>query len=241
MPRRKKTDIEDVREIEKVMSSLKKTNIKLKKLEFSDKQQELLKIMFDRGTKVVFISGPAGTSKTFMAIYAAIQLFNMDNKYSISYVRTIIESADRGMGALPGNIDEKFDPFMMPLNDKLFELMSASDAKALSEQSVISAMPINYLRGASLNDQIVIADESQNFSVKELITLITRIGENTKMFICGDAMQSDINGKSGFNKIKELFGDDSSAKQGIHNFEFDHKDIKRSEILKYIVKKLEQL
>lgn len=241
MPRRKKTDIEDAREIEKVMSSLKKTNIKLKKLEFSEKQEELLKIMFDKGTKIVFISGPAGTSKTFMAIYAAIQLFNMNNQYSISYVRTIIESADRGMGALPGNVDEKFCPFMMPLNDKLFELMSATDAKSLNEQGVISAMPINYLRGASLNDQIVIADESQNFSVKELITLITRIGENTKMFICGDAMQSDINGKSGFNKIKQLFGDNSSARQGIHNFEFDHKDIKRSEILKYIVKKLEEL
>ena len=92
------------------MTSLNKTKVKLKKLEFSEKQQELLKIMFDRGTKIVFISGPAGTSKTFMAIYAAIQLFNMDNNYNISYVRTIIESADRGMGALPGNIDEKFDP-----------------------------------------------------------------------------------------------------------------------------------
>lgn len=241
MPRRKKADIDDAQEIEKVMTSLNKTKVKLKKLEFSEKQQELLKIMFDRGTKIVFISGPAGTSKTFMAIYAAIQLFNMDNNYSISYVRTIIESADRGMGALPGNIDEKFDPFMMPLNDKMFELISASDVKALDQQGVISAMPINYLRGASLKDKVVIADESQNFSVKELITLITRIGENTKMFICGDSMQSDINGKSGFNKLKELFNDDASAKQGIYNFEFDHKDIKRSEILKYIVKKLENI
>ena len=123
----------------------------------------------------------------------------------------------------------------------MFELMSASDVKALDQQGVISAMPINYLRGASLNDKVVIADESQNFSVKELITLITRIGENTKMFICGDSMQSDINGKSGFNKLKELFNDDASAKQGIYNFEFDHKDIKRSEILKYIVKKLESI
>ncbi len=241
MPRRKKADIEDAQEIEKVMTSLNKTKIKLKKLEFSEKQQELLKILFDKGTKIVFISGPAGTSKTFMAIYGALQLFNMNNNYNISYVRTIIESADRGMGALPGNVDEKFCPFMMPLNDKLFELMSASDAKALNEEGVISAMPINYLRGASLNDQIVIADESQNFSVKELITLITRIGENTKMFICGDAMQSDINGKSGFNKIKDLFDDEASANQGIHNFEFDYKDIKRSEILKYIVKKLESI
>ena len=241
MPRRKKADIEDAQEIEQIIGSLSKTKIKLKKINFTEKQQDLLKIIFDRDTKIVFIGGPAGTSKTFMAIYGALQLFNMNNNYSISYVRTIIESADRGMGALPGTVDEKFCPFMMPLNDKLFELMSAPDAKMMTEKGVISAMPINYLRGASLNNQIVIADESQNFSVKELVTLITRIGENTKIFICGDPMQSDINGKTGFNPIKEIFDDEHSKKQGIHTFDFDHKDIKRSEILKYIVKKLEEL
>ena len=168
-------------------------------------------------------------------------LFNMNNNYSISYVRTIIESADRGMGALPGNVDEKFCPFMMPLNDKLYELIPISTAKNLVDKGIITAMPINYLRGASLNDQIVIADEAQNFSLKELVTLITRIGENTKMFICGDIMQSDINGKSGLSPIKELFDEENSKRQGIHTFDFDHKDIKRSEILKYIVKKLEEL
>ena len=65
------------------------------------------------------------------------------------------------------------------------------------------------------------------------------IGENTKMIICGDTMQSDISGRSGFKYIKDIFNDEDSAKQGIHNFEFDYKDIKRSEILKYIIKKLE--
>ena len=241
MPRRKKSEIEDDQEIEKIMSSMSKTKAKLKKIDFSEKQQELLKLIFDRDTKIIFINGPAGTSKTFMAIYGALQLFNMNNNYSISYVRTIIESADRGMGALPGNVDEKFCPFMMPLNDKLYELMPISTAKNLVDKGIITAMPINYLRGASLNDQIVIADEAQNFSLKELVTLITRIGENTKMFICGDIMQSDINGKSGLSPIKELFDEENSKRQGIHTFDFNHKDIKRSEILKYIVKKLEEL
>jgi len=239
MPKRKLKEIENSSEIEEIMSSIGKTKIKLKKVEFTEKQKDLLKILFDKNTKIVFLSGPAGTSKTFMAIYAALQLFNMDNKYNISYVRTIIESADRGMGALPGNVDEKFCPFMMPLEDKLFELLSASDAKKIIDDKIVSAMPINYLRGASINDQILIADESQNFSEKELVTLITRIGKNTKMIICGDPMQSDINGKSGFNKIKDIFKDEASEAQGIYNFNFDYKDIKRSVILKYIIKKIE--
>jgi phosphate starvation-inducible PhoH-like protein len=239
MPKRKKINKEECNEIAEAIKPLGKIKIKLKQFDFSEKQKELLNIIFDKKTKVVFLSGPAGTSKTFMAIYSALQLFNMDNKYSLSYIRTIIESADRGMGALPGNIDEKFCPFMMPLQDKLNELTSNEDTQFLIDQKILSAIPINYLRGASLRDQIVIADESQNFSVKELITLITRIGENTKMIICGDTMQSDISGRSGFKYIKDIFDDEDSAKQGIHNFEFDYKDIKRSEILKYIIKKLE--
>lgn len=240
MARRKKADINNEKDIVDIVSSVGKTKIKLKNINFSAKQKELLKVIFDRNTKIIFISGPAGTSKTFMAIYGALQLFNMDNSYSLSYVRTIIESADRGMGALPGDIDEKFDPFMMPLNDKLFELAASSDISFLKDSKVISAMPINFLRGANWTDQIVIADESQNFSAKELITLITRIGNNTKLFICGDPMQSDINGKSGFNQIRSIFNDAESAKQGIHSFEFKTEDIKRSEILKFIIKKLDE-
>jgi phosphate starvation-inducible PhoH-like protein len=239
MPRRKK-DISDESKIVDIVGSIGKTKIKVKNIDFSIKQKSLLKLIFDKKTKIVFISGPAGTSKTFMAIYGALQLFNMDNNYSISYVRTIIESADRGMGALPGHIDEKFDPFMMPLNDKLYELISASDISMLKDKKIVSAMPINYLRGANWTNQIVVADESQNFSEKELVTLITRIGENTKLFICGDPMQSDINGKSGFNKIRSVFHDEESAKEGIHSFEFNHRDIKRSEILKFIIKKLNE-
>jgi|TARA_R110002167_G_scaffold103633_1_gene267976 phosphate starvation-inducible PhoH-like protein len=240
MPRRKKTEIKNEKEIVDIVGSLGKTKVRVKNVNFTEKQKELLKLVFDKNTKIIFISGPAGTSKTFMAIYGALQLFNMDNSYSLSYVRTIIESADRGMGALPGHIDEKFDPFMMPLNDKLFELVKPEDINFLKEKKIINAMPINYLRGANWTNQIVVADESQNFSSKELITLITRIGEGTKLFICGDPMQSDINGRSGFNKIRDIFNNEESAEQGIHSFEFTYEDIMRSEILKFIIKKLDE-
>ena len=99
-------------------------------------------------------------------------------------------------------------------------------------------MPINFLRGASWNNKIVIADEAQNFTFKELTTLITRIGEGTKIFICGDSMQSDINGKTGFPSMCELFDDYKSKRRGIECFEFTHEDIKRSHLLKFIVSRL---
>lgn len=152
----------------------------------------------------------------------------------------MIESADKGLGALPGTLEEKFNPYMAPLEDKLTELLpKTSTVKSdLLDSGRIQAMPINFLRGANWIDKIVVADESQNFTFKELTTLITRIGENSKLFICGDIMQSDINGRSGFKDMINLFKDSESKSKGIHYFQFNEDDIFRSEILKYIIKKL---
>ena len=129
---------------------------------------------------------------------------------------------------------------MLPLNDKLEEMISSQERSFLEQKKIINALPINYLRGSNWINKIIIADESQNFTFKELTTLITRLGENSKLFICGDPMQSDINGKSGFHKMANVFNDKQSASNGIHCFDFTKDDILRSEILKFIVEKIEQ-
>lgn len=223
-----------------VLEIQNKYKLSLKQFNLSEKQKEFLKVAFDKDTKMVFVLGPAGSSKTFIATYAALQLFNMDNEYDIFYVRTIAESAERSLGHLPGDMNEKFNPFAMPLEEKLREIIQENRIKMLFEEGIVSCAPINYLRGASWKNKIVLADEAQNFTKKELITLITRIGEDTKYFICGDLMQSDINGKSGLNEIAKLFDDEESKKNGIHVFTFDKADILRSEILKFIISKLEK-
>ena len=240
MPRRKKQpEIVNEADIEKIRTSLTKTNIKLKKISLTDKQLALLKIIFDNDSKIVFISGPAGTSKTYVAIYGALQLYNMNNERGITYVRTIAESGEKSLGALPGEMAEKINPYMMPMNEKLDELLIPGQASIVKEKEIIKGMPINYLRGASWRDEIVIADESQNFTFKELTTLMTRLGEGSKLLICGDPMQSDINGRSGFADMYSLFNDEESKEQGIHTFYFGPEDIKRSEILKYVISKIQ--
>ena len=240
MPRRKKQpEIVNEADIEKIRTSLTKTNIKLKKISLTDKQLALLKIIFDNDSKIVFISGPAGTSKTYVAIYGALQLYNMNNDRGITYVRTIAESGEKSLGALPGEMAEKINPYMMPMNEKLDELLIPGQASIVKEKEIIKGMPINYLRGASWRDEIVIADESQNFTFKELTTLMTRLGEGSKLLICGDPMQSDINGRSGFADMYSLFNDAESKEQGIHTFYFGPEDIKRSEILKYVISKIQ--
>ena len=241
MPRRKKQpEIVNEADIEKIRASLTKTNIKLKKVALTEKQLQLLKIIFDNDSKIIFISGPAGTSKTYVAIYGALQLYNMNNDRGITYVRTIAESGEKSLGALPGEMAEKINPYMMPMNEKLDELLIPGQASIVKEKEIIKGMPINYLRGASWRNEIVIADESQNFTFKELTTLMTRLGEGSKLLICGDPMQSDINGKSGFADMYSLFNDDESKEKGIHTFYFGAEDIKRSEILKYVIDKIQK-
>lgn len=218
-----------------------KQNIAVNSLRLTERQKRFLSIAFRDDTKIMFIAGPAGSTKTYMAVYSALRLLSAFDDLDLMYVRTVIESAEKGLGALPGDIDEKFNPYMAPLEDKLFEMLPKNNTtkKELLDSGRISAMPINYIRGSSWKDKIVVADEAQNFTYKELTTLITRIGENCKLFVCGDFMQSDINGKSGFAPMFDLFNDPQSVKMGIHAFKFGKEDILRSEILKYIISKLD--
>lgn len=227
--------------VEIQLNQVSKIKTKKKNFRFTPKQVQLLGMILDPENKIIFISGAAGTSKTYMALYGAVEMMSEDPEKQLIYIRSIIESADKGLGSLPGDIAEKFDPFLMPLYDKLEEIVLPQDVAHLKSTGRISAVPINFLRGASWNNKIIIADEAQNFSAKELITLITRIGEGSKIIICGDSMQSDIGKlKSGFSPMMNTFNDEESKQKGIQTFVFTKEDIVRSEILKFIVKKLEE-
>tara|TARA_Y100000593_G_scaffold11873_2_gene21640 strand:- start:2710 stop:3423 length:714 start_codon:yes stop_codon:yes gene_type:complete len=221
-----------------------KITFKVNNFRLSDRQKEFLALALHHKTNIMFISGPAGSTKTYMAVYAALRHLSAYSDLDMLYVRTAIESGEKGLGALPGNIEEKINPYMAPLEDKLFEMlpknMSPSIRHDLLESHRIQAMPINYLRGASWSNKVVVADEAQNFTFKELTTLITRLGKDSTMFVCGDFMQSDINGKTGFRKMFDLFDDAPSRKKGIHSFSFTTEDIMRSEIQKFIITKLQK-
>lgn len=232
-PREKRHEQELVEVLDQ--NPFKGLKLNIKPFNFTDKQKTFIKLALDKNTKIIFVNGPAGTSKTLCAVYVALRMLVENPKIEIKYIRTIAESSERSIGALPGDLEDKFDPFLMPLYDKLEELLPPQQANHLVEQNMIQAIPINFLRGASFRDKIIIGDELQNFSKKEIITLLTRIGEGTKLFLLGDPFQSDIRGPGGFNDISQSFNNEKSAQKGIHYFEFLEEDIMRSEILKYIV------
>jgi hypothetical protein len=120
-----------------------KYKLNFKHFDLTDKQKDFLHKAFDKKTKIMFIAGPAGCSKTFMSVYSALRLFQENNDLDIFYVRTIVESADRGLGHLPGDVEEKFHPFMMPLTDKMQEILANDQIKMLTEEKIISAAHLN--------------------------------------------------------------------------------------------------
>jgi phosphate starvation-inducible PhoH-like protein len=204
----------------------------------SVKQKELTRLILDANSKLIFVEGPSGTSKTFLAVYAALKLF-YDNKIDgIRYIRSVEESGRKSFGILPGELEEKFAPYMIPLQDKLEELLPPTEVKQLFENGLVDCMPLNFCRGQNWSNKLIIFDEAQNADFGEITTVITRLAEGSTMVICGDTMQSDVK-NSGFRNMINLFSDDTSESNGIHSFKFGKGDIVRSEILKFIIDRIE--
>lgn len=216
--------------------------LNLKGLDWTDKQKAFIELATHKDTKIIFLSGPAGTSKSILAVYCALELLNSKRVSDIIYVRTIVESAAHSLGSLPGDMDQKIHYFVSVLNDKLDELLPSADIKRLHTDQRVHGMPVNFLRGASYNAKVVVVDEAQNANFSELLTSLTRIGKFTKYFILGDPMQTDLKHKeqSGFKAMYDLFNDEESRQQGIYCVEFTKDDIMRSEILKFIIEKVQQ-
>jgi phosphate starvation-inducible PhoH-like protein len=206
----------------------------------NEKQKQFLELVLDKNTKIIFVSGPAGTSKTYMAVYSALTLLNQRRVSDLIYIRSAVESSEAKLGFLPGEADEKMAPYITPLMDKLMELLSKNDVDSLKKEGRISSIPVGFLRGLNWNAKVIIADEAQNMTYKELFTLITRTGEFSKMFILGDPEQSDLNGKSGFIKMISYFDDEESRSNGIHVFRFTDNDIVRSGLVQFIIKKVKK-
>ena len=159
------------------------------------------------------------------------------------YIRSPVESSDSKIGFLPGDADEKLKYYNLPFADKLEELLSKQYIEALNNQGRLQSHPLSFVRGMSWNCKAIILDEAQNCTQKEIVTLMTRVGEFSKCFILADPDQSDLAyGKSGgFEKLQAIFSDEESKEKGIYSFHFTEDDIKRSDLVKFIVKKLKVL
>lgn len=229
---------QNIEDVELKLDSSIELNFRIKlNHALSDKQKSFIDISLNPETNIVLCEGPAGTSKTYLAVYLALRLLKEKEIDKIIYIRSIVESATHKLGSLPGEIDEKFKPWIIPFMEKCDELISTNVADSLLKNGYIDCIPVNFLRGSTFSNCAVIVDEVQNVTKKEAVTILTRFGKNCKLFFLGDSLQSDI-GNSSFKEIYKTFNDLESRENGIITFEFDNSDIKRSELLKFLVKKL---
>lgn len=205
---------------------------------FNKLQKEFYFKCRDSETNMVLVDGPAGSMKTYIAVYTALEQIRDGVFERLIYIRSIAESAEKSLGALPGEVDDKFSPYAAPLVEKVKEITNVSTAQMLMHKGLIEAIPVNFVRGLTFNNAIVVVDEAQNLTRGELTTILTRFGRDSRYIICGDGNQSDIS-KSGFDDVLERFDKQESVDNNIHTFEFGESEIVRSKILRHICKALD--
>lgn len=225
---RKSQKKEEIVELVKPKFNLKSISIQLKCKNTS--QKKFINLV-DNNTLTI-CKGPSGTGKTFLACARALQLLK-DNKFKkIILVKSVTELEGESIGHLPGNIDEKMFPFMLSFLDNFYKLIGVDNTTTMLNEGYLEVLPLTYIRGRSIDDSVVIVDEAQNISLKNMRSTLTRIGDNSKMIITGDTKQIDIKNKrlSSLDTVVSIF----AGKPNIGTMEFQTKDIVRNPIVMMI-------
>ncbi len=162
---------------------------------------------------IVFAIGPAGTGKTYLAVAAAVSALRARERNRIVLVRPAVEAGEN-LGFLPGDFQEKVDPYLRPLYDALHDLMGAERIQRAFEMGILEVAPLAYMRGRTLSDAFVILDEAQNTTIGQMKMFLTRLGANSRAVITGDITQVDLPepSDSGLIKIQPILKDISEIK-----------------------------
>jgi phosphate starvation-inducible PhoH-like protein len=186
--------------------------------------------------ELVFGIGPAGTGKTYLAVAHAVSLLERGEVDRIVLSRPAVEAGER-LGFLPGDMREKVDPYLRPLYDALYDMLPAERVERGLQSGVIEIAPLAFMRGRTLFNSVVILDEAQNASAMQMKMFLTRLGENSRMVVCGDATQIDLpSGQmSGLIEATRLLAD----VEGVSVCRFGEADVVRHELVGRIVRAYE--
>jgi phosphate starvation-inducible PhoH-like protein len=203
----------------------------------TDNQRAFLELMREDAVDIIIAIGPAGTGKTMLACYAAVEALRLGKVNKIVVTRPVV-SVDEEIGFLPGGLESKMDPWTRPIFDTLRETYSAKEIERMTEEGVIEIVPLGFMRGRTFKNAWIIADEMQNSSPTQMFMLATRIGEGSKMIITGDLNQSDLNPKcNGLLEIyqKIQYTERTRGLDCVRYIELDKEDVQRSRAAKTIL------
>ena len=203
----------------------------------SESQKEYYNILTNN--EITICTGPAGVGKSYVAMSAAVQLLlDESNSYEkIIIVRPAVEAEEK-LGALPGNLEEKLDPYIFPSYYLLNKIIGKEAREKLKEHDVIEVFALAYMRGRNIDNSILIFEEAQNSTPSQMKLLLTRIGFNSKFFISGDIEQTDRykdKTQSGLYDAMNKFSDLDE----VGTYDFKNEDIIRNPIISKILKKYE--
>jgi phosphate starvation-inducible PhoH-like protein len=196
----------------------------------SRNQERLVLALQSADQHIVVTAGPAGTGKTYLAMLAAVKAFRAGEVDRIVLTRPAVGVEDERHGFLPGDLNQKMDPWVRPLTDILREYYRQPDIQAMIEEQTIEIAPLAFMRGRTLKNAYIIADEMQNSSAGQVKMLLTRIGEGSKIVITGDVEQTDL--KKGSNGLVDLCERlQEGGVKGIAVCNLDERDVQRHPII----------
>ncbi len=186
---------------------------------------------------ITFGVGPAGTGKTYLAVACAVDALERQEVRRIILTRPAVEAGEK-LGFLPGDLNQKVDPYLRPLYDALYEMLGFEKVAKLVENNIIEVAPLAYMRGRTLNESFIIVDESQNTTKEQMKMFLTRIGFNSKAVVTGDITQIDLpNGKmSGLRQAIDILDD----VKGVSFSFFQSTDVVRHAVVQLIVEAYEK-
>ena len=185
---------------------------------------------------MVFCTGSAGSGKTYLAVAEALRLVLSHKKSKLIITRPVVEAGE-SLGYLPGDLEQKINPYLRPLRDAMEAVTSIETVKKLTEAGIIEVAPLAYMRGRTLNNAVIILDEAQNPTNSQMKMFLTRMGENSKVFVTGDPTQIDLPKKhsSGLvHSISILY-----KIEDIGFMELTAEDVVRNRLVKKIVRAYE--
>ena len=186
-----------------------------------------------RKNAITFGVGPAGTGKTYLAVAMAVKAFKSKEVSRIILTRPAVEAGEK-LGFLPGDLQNKVDPYLRPLYDGLYDMLGPETFQKLQEKQSIEVAPLAYMRGRTLDDAFIILDEAQNTSPEQMKMFLTRMGVGSKVVVTGDVTQIDLPDKARSGLVDAL----SVLKnvEGIGRVYFSEKDVVRHRLVQQIVK-----
>jgi phosphate starvation-inducible PhoH-like protein len=217
-------------------SEYKKHNKRIELIPRNRRQEDYIYNLLSPDLSIVFASGPAGTGKTMLAVLAAVKALKEGDIKKIIITRPAVGVDGEKHGFLPGDLNQKMEPWTRPIFDVLHEHYTTKDTEMMLQEGILEISPLAFMRGRTFKDSYIIADEMQNATPGQMKMLLTRLGENSRMVVTGDVMQADRKGEDNglldFDRLLQSFGESKF----IGWTAFGYKDIERHPAVAEVLK-----